>query len=61
MTEELGCVCLGMRLCTAVLCHLVCYSMFQDPLLNDMLLETPVVMLTRAAHTNMERLPGLWQ
>lgn len=55
MTEDLGCVHLSVY-CNA--CHLVCHSVHQNPSLNGMLLEAPMVMLTKAAHTNIERF--LW-
>lgn len=55
VTEELGCVRLSVY-CNA--CHLVCHSIHQDPSLKGMLLEAPMVMLTKAAHTNIERF--LW-
>lgn len=55
MTEELGCVPLSVY-CNA--CHLVCHSVHRNPSLNGVLLEAPMVMLTKAAHTNIERF--LW-
>lgn len=55
MTEELGCVCLSVY-CHA--CHLVCHSVHRNPSLSGVLLEAPMVMLTKAVHSNIERF--LW-